>query len=94
MRNSGEWKEKTMAEVNVVQQPDNEVPAEVLAKAIEKIGNTLTQWRDADMKRHALVVLLVASTRVCKRDVEAVLNGIDSLKRDYCLPKPAPPQKR
>ncbi len=79
--------------VVVKQEEGLEVPAEILAKAIVKISDSLEGWRRAGMKRHALVTLLVASTRVCKRDVELVLNGIDGLKMMYCLP-PAASEKK
>lgn len=78
-----------MSEVTVKQQEGMEVAAEVLAASIEKIADGLDGWRRAGMRRHALVVLLVKSTRVCQRDVEAVLNGIEGLQTTYCLPKPA-----
>ena len=75
-----------MAQVIVKQEDGQEVPAEVLAKAIVKIADGLEGWSKAGVRRHALVVLLVASTRVCKRDVEAVLRGIDTLKATYLIP--------
>jgi hypothetical protein len=74
-----------MANIVVKQEEGMEVPAEILAKTIVKISDGLEGWERAGMKRHALVTLLVASTRVFKRDVEAVLNGIDTLKTTYCL---------
>lgn len=76
-----------MSDSVVVKQEEGlEIPAEILAKAIVKISEGLDGWRRAGVKRHTLVVLLVAATRVCKRDVELVLNGIDGLKNTYCLP--------
>jgi hypothetical protein len=72
--------------VIVKQEEGLEVPAEIFAKAIVKISDGLEGWRRAGMKRHALITLLVASTKVCKRDVELVLLGIDGLKNTYCLP--------
>ena len=80
-----------MSNIIVKQEEGMEVPAEVLAKAITKISDGLEGWKRAGMRRHALVVLLVASTRVCKRDVELVLTGIDELKLKYCLPQVSTP---
>lgn len=81
-----------ISKIVVKQEEGLEVPAEILAKAIVKISDSVESWRGAGMRRHALVTLLVASTRVCKRDVELVLNGIDELKTMYCLP-PKQPEK-
>jgi hypothetical protein len=81
-----------MVQPLVVKQEEGlEVPAEILARAITKLADGLEGWRKAGMKRHTLVILLVASTRVCKRDVELVLNGIDGLKTTYCFAQPPEP---
>lgn len=82
-----------MDEVVVKQEEGLEVSAEILARSIVKLSDGLEGWRKSGMRRSALVILLVASTRVCKRDVEAVLNGIDRLKADYCLPPEIPKEK-
>lgn len=82
-----------MSEVIVKQEEGLEVAAEVLATAITKIADGLEGWRKAGMKRSALVLLLVQSTKICKRDVEAVLDGISRLQNEYCLPKPIAPKK-
>ena len=75
--------------IQVKQVEGEEVPAEVLATAIEKISNGIRAWESSGMNRRALVVLLSASTQVPRAIVTTVLKGIDDLKREYCLPKPA-----
>lgn len=83
-----------MADLIVKQQEGMEVTAEVLATAITKISEGLEGWKRAGMKRHALITLLVQSTKVCRRDVERVLEGIDSLQTTYCFLKPVKAVKK
>jgi len=73
--------------VKVKQVEGEEVAAEVLAQAIEKISRGFAAWGEAGMNRRAMVVLVSASTQVPRNVVDTVLKGIDSLKRDYCVPK-------
>ena len=85
--------EKKVANVIVKQEPDLEVPAEILATAITRIAAGLDGWTKAGMRRSALVILLAYSSGIGKRDVVAVLDAINSLQATYCTQKPLSVQK-
>lgn len=72
-----------MAKITVVQEEENQVPVEVMAKAIVDISNALIRINLSGLKRKALVILLSHSTGQTQKAVAAVLDGLDNLKRDY-----------
>lgn len=50
-----------------------------LADAVKKIATAAEQLTDSGLSRRALVVLLADATKVSPRDINDVLNGLDSL---------------
>jgi hypothetical protein len=76
-----------MAEVKVAvkQDPNDVVVADVLATAIRDISQTVRRWNSAGMKKRALICLLNDLSKVGKRDIEFVLNSMDSLEQEYCI---------
>lgn len=84
--------------LRVTQQPDAEVPTEVLADAIVTIAQGVKKLRAGRLNDDALCMLIAYATpavgktypkkQVGKREVRAVLAGIEALERTY-LKKPA-----
>lgn len=54
-----------------------------LADAVKKLAVAAEQLADAGLSRRALVVLLADATKVSPRDINDVLNGLDSLGELY-----------
>jgi hypothetical protein len=79
--------------VKVVQKPDEEVAAEVLASSIKKIADGLAGWTRGGMRQRALILLLNDVSKVSKTDIMYVLNSISALEREFCVPKVATPKK-
>jgi hypothetical protein len=54
-----------------------------LADAVKKLAAAVEQLSDSGLSRRALVVLLADATKVSPRDINDVLNGLDSLGELY-----------
>lgn len=70
--------------VKVVQKEDEVVERSVLAQAIVDISEAANKLRLSGLNRRAIVLLLSESSRVGRKDVEAVLTAIEYLKKDFC----------
>ena len=57
--------------------------AVALAEAVKRIDQSMQNLKECGLNRNALVVLLHASTRVSKRNINAVLNGLEGLGECY-----------
>jgi len=79
--------------VAIKKDESNPVLPEVLESAIVKLGDAVMAWNRYGMKKRALIVLLHDLTRVSKRDIELVLNGMQGLQAEYCLPTSAATKK-
>lgn len=66
--------------------PPTEEPKD-LSSAIEAISDGLKKLIGSGLNRRALVVLLQDATGVSKRDITAVLDGLNDLKKLYTCPK-------
>lgn len=67
-------------------QPIPEIePADAkrLAEAVRKIEKAAKELSESGLNRKAIVVLLADSTGVSRRDINAVLNGLESLAAEY-----------
>jgi hypothetical protein len=87
-----------MANVKVVQDPEKTVTVEVLAEAIASIADGLRKLRAGRLNDRALILLIQHAAPTLKsyppkyisaKQVQAVLDGIDSLEREYLKPKKA-----
>jgi len=70
--------------VAVTQNEEKPVPKEILAEAIVKISAAAEALQRSGLNEHAIVTLLAHSTKLSRRDIEAVLRGLRELKSDYC----------
>lgn len=57
--------------------------ARALANAVKRIDKAMKEFASSGLHRRALVVLLNDSTGVAKRDINAVLDGLEGLGEAY-----------
>lgn len=57
--------------------------AKRLAEAVKKIEKSMKELNESGLNRKAIVVLLADSTGVSRRDINAVLNGLETLGQEY-----------
>ena len=69
--------------VKVLQNHDDVVTYEVLAKSIVAISEGFAKCTKSGLKERALVCLLHDSCGVSNRDIRAVLASLETLKQDY-----------
>ncbi len=69
--------------LNVRQDPEKPVEREVLAVAIVSISDAMNRLLRSGLNRRAIVALLYDFTKVPKRSIEDVLDGLDELKNKY-----------
>ena len=79
-----------MRKVNVIQNDESPVSADVLAEAIIEIAAAMKQIASSRLNRKALMVLVNYKTGVGMSSVSAVLDSLDSLERNYLKPKDKP----
>lgn len=70
--------------LSVKKTPGTPESKEVLAEAIVKISEAMQQLTSSGLNRDAIVVLLAAKTGVTKKDINAVLDGLNRLRGWYC----------
>lgn len=73
--------------VKITQQEGKEVPAEVLATSIEQIAKGMKTISGTRLNRRALVTLIHENSRVARRDIELILNNLESLETIWLKPK-------
>lgn len=69
--------------ITVKQDPNNEVPVEILADAIVHVARAAQQLLNSRLTKRAIVLLLHESSGVGKRDIEYVLDHAASLAAVY-----------
>ncbi len=86
-----------MAKIVVKQPPENEVPTEILADAIVALAAGVKKLRAGRLTDRTLCMLIADAAptygkyptkSVTKRDVQAVLDGIEALERTHLKKKP------
>lgn len=77
--------------VTVKQNPNNEVPVEVLADAIVEVSRAARQLLASRLTKRAIVLLLHESSGVGKRDIQYVLDHAANLAAVYLKPLPKTP---
>ncbi len=69
--------------IKVVQKPEDEIPAEILARAICDIDEAMKKIAASQIKRNTIVVLIKDATGIPKHEIVRVLDALDNLKRNY-----------
>jgi len=70
--------------ITVKQKNEAPVAAEVLATAIIDISDAMKKLNASGLKRRALVALIHDQSKIGKREIEIVLNNLESLRQDWC----------
>jgi AAA+ superfamily predicted ATPase len=70
----------------IVKQQDGStpIPAEVIAQALIDISEGMKKLSNGGLKRKAIVALVHDQSKISKRDIEIVLNNLESLRADWC----------
>lgn len=84
----------------VLKQPENpadQVPVEVLATSIKGISDGIAKLRAGPLNEKALILLIQHAApyigygkNVTAKQIKAVLDGMESLEREYLKPKKSP----
>lgn len=74
---------KTSNKVAVVQDPDDTVPVQVLAKHIRDLSAAAGKLLSAGLKEETIVLLLHDHTKIGKPHIRAVLRGLPELANAY-----------
>jgi hypothetical protein len=67
----------------VVKQTDQPVAAEVIVEAIVGISESMKRLTASGLKRKAIVALVHDHSGIGKRDIEIVLNNLESLRETW-----------
>jgi 3-deoxy-D-manno-octulosonate 8-phosphate phosphatase KdsC-like HAD superfamily phosphatase len=62
---------------------DKRSPAEIIALELKKISRGMQQILQGGLKKEAVIILLAAKTKLSKRDIECVLDGMRDLAADW-----------
>lgn len=76
-------KTKKPVKVIVHQDPEKEIPVEILAKSISDIAKGMKQISESRLSKRALMLLIRDSSNVSLGEIERVLKSLDSLERVY-----------
>lgn len=69
--------------VKVVQEKNKPVPTEVIAASIKDIADGVKKMRAGRLNDTAIVYLVHRASGVAMNDVRKVINGMESLEREY-----------
>lgn len=69
--------------VKVVQEPEKEIPVEVIAKSIVEIAAGMKRINESRLTRDAIVTLIHEKSKVARSTVHIVLNNLDRLEETW-----------
>lgn len=72
----------TKPALNLVQS-DPPVPAQVIVDSIVEIAKAMKTLNDTRLKKRTIITLIHSSTGVTRRDIEAVLESLDQLEKEW-----------
>lgn len=72
-----------MKKLIVKQNPEAEIPTEVLAQSIIDISKGIIRMRTGRLNDRALFVLLKDATGVSQQNIKLVIDGLQSLQTTY-----------
>lgn len=70
-------------EIVIKQDPENEIPAEVLADAILEMSKAAKKLANCRLNRNAVVTLIKDQTGETKLSINRVLDSLNNLERDW-----------
>lgn len=73
-----------MVKVSVKQDEQAPIAAEIMAKAIIDIAEAMKRLGNSGLRRKAVVALIHDTSGIGKRDIEIVLNNLESLRATWC----------
>ncbi len=73
-----------MKQVTLIQNEEKPISVEIIADAIIKIDSSMKEILNAGLSKRALLALLHDGTKIAKRDIELVLDGLQMLRKQYC----------
>lgn len=76
-------KNSTTPPVKLVQDPDEPMPTEVLAGHIRDLSASAKRLLNSGLNRRALLILLRDSSGVPMSSIDAVLDALPELERNY-----------
>jgi hypothetical protein len=87
-----------LAKIAVKQNPEKEVPTEVMAESIVSLAAGIRKLRTGRLNDRALFLLIQDAaptvgrnnTKLSMRDIKAVFDGIDSLEGAFLRKRPGP----
>jgi hypothetical protein len=68
--------------------PAEETPVEVIVTSILKLSEAMQELSRSRLTRRAIVTLIQAESKLAKRDIELVLNNLESLEKTWLKPAP------
>jgi hypothetical protein len=68
----------------IVKQPDPPVAGEIIATAIIEISDAMRKLSTSGLKRKTIVALVHDTSGIGKRDIEIVLNNLETLRETWC----------
>lgn len=72
-----------MKKLTVTQKPEDPIPAEVIAQSIVDIAKGMKALNATRLSRRAIVTLIHEHSKIARRDIEIVLNNMDSLEETW-----------
>lgn len=72
---------KQKKQVEVVNE--KEVPAKIIADSIVEISKAMRVINTTRLTRKAIVTLIHEQSKIARRDIEIVMNNLDSLEQDW-----------
>ena len=70
--------------IQVVKNAENPESTPVLAEAIIRIGDASAALLKSGLNQRAIVALLYDTTKIPKKDIIAILDGLRQLRHWYC----------
>lgn len=78
---------KMHKKVEVKQDPEKPIPAELMAQAIVDIADAMKKLNASRLTRAAIVTLIKDKSGIDKNKIEIVLNNLDELERNWLKKK-------
>lgn len=81
-----------MRKAEIVQKPNDEIPAEIIAQEIIKISKAMESFNRSKLTRDAIVALIHDKTKILKGTINIVLNNLENLENTWLKKTKGPRQ--